>query len=69
MNNQGREDQKRVTVYIDAHIDKIRDRVKTDTGVSMTYNQTFDYLINHYIKTTNMPRTTWVDVTKKPHEL
>lgn len=60
---------KRITVYIDNHIDKIRERVKSDTGVSMTYNQAFDYLINHYIKTTNMPRTTWVDVTKKPHEL
>lgn len=60
---------KRITVYIDNHIDKIRERVKSDTGVSMTYNQAFDYLINYYIKTTNMPRTTWVDVTKKPHEL
>ena len=55
---------RRITLYIDEHIDKIRDRVKTDTGVTMTYNQTFDYLINHYMKTTNMPRTVWADVAK-----
>ena len=55
---------RRITLYIDEHIDKIRERVKNDTGVSMTYNQTFDYLINHYMKTTNMPRTVWADVAK-----
>ena len=55
---------RRITLYIDGHIDKIRERVKADTGVSMTYNQTFDYLINHYMKTTNMPRTVWADVAK-----
>jgi len=55
---------RRITLYIDEHIDKIREKVKTDTGVSMTYNQTFDYLINHYMKTTNMPRTVWADVAK-----
>ena len=55
---------RRITVQIDGHIDKIRDRVKNDTGVTMTYNQTFDYLINHYMKTTNMPRTVWADVAK-----
>ena len=65
MNSNGREHQKRITVYIDEHIDKIRDRVKSDTGVTMTYNQAFDFLINHYIKTTNMPRTVWADVAKK----
>ena len=55
---------RRITLYIDGYIDKIRERVKNDTGVSMTYNQTFDYLINHYMKTTNMPRTVWADVAK-----
>jgi len=65
MNSSGREHQKRITVYIDEHIDKIRDRVKNDTGVTMTYNQAFYFLINHYIKTTNMPRTVWADVAKK----
>ena len=55
---------RRITLYIDGHIDKIRERVKNDTGVTMTYNQTFDYLINHYMKTTNMPRTVWADVAK-----
>ena len=65
MNSSGREHQKRITVYIDEHIDKIRDRVKNDTRVTMTNNQAFDFLINHYIKTTNMPRTVWADVARK----
>ena len=55
---------RRITLYIDEHIDKIREKVKTDTGVSMTYNQTFHYLINHYMKTTNMPRPVRADVAK-----
>jgi len=51
---------KRITVDVSEKIDSIRTRVFEDTGVSMTYVQTFDYLINYYIKHCNEPRTKWV---------
>ena len=50
---------KRVTVDVKPEIDKIRDRIKADTGVTMTYVQTFDFLIDFYMKHANVPRTKW----------
>ena len=50
---------KRVTVDVSADIDKIRNKIKADTGVTMTYVQTFDFLINFYMKHANEPRTKW----------
>jgi hypothetical protein len=50
---------KRVTVDVKPEIDKIRDRIKADTGVTMTYVQTFDFLIDFYMKNANVPRTQW----------
>ena len=51
---------KRVTVDVKPEIDKIRDRIRADTGVTMTYVQTFDFLIDFYMKNANVPRTQWV---------
>jgi hypothetical protein len=50
---------KRVTVDVKPEIDKIRERIKQDTGVVMTYVQTFDFLIDFYMKHANEPRTQW----------
>ena len=50
---------KRVTVDVSADIDKISNKIKADTGVTMTYVQTFDFLINFYMKHANEPRTQW----------
>ena len=50
---------KRITVDVKPEIDKIRDRIKADTGVTMTYVQTFDFLIDFYMKHANEPRTQW----------
>jgi len=50
---------KRVTVDVSVDIDKIRNKIKADTGVTMTYVQTFDFLINFYMKHANEPRTQW----------
>jgi hypothetical protein len=50
---------KRVTVDVKPEIDKIRDRIRADTGVTMTYVQTFDFLIDFYMKNANVPRTQW----------
>jgi hypothetical protein len=51
--------KKRVTVDVKPEIDKIRDKIKQDTGVTMTYVQTFDFLIDFYMKNVNVPRTQW----------
>ena len=51
--------KKRVTVDVDPHIDTIREKIKQDTGVTMTYVQTFDFLINFYMKHANETRTQW----------
>ena len=50
---------KRVTVDVSVDIDKIRNKINADTGVTMTYVQTFDFLINFYMKHANEPRTQW----------
>ena len=50
---------KRVTVDVKVEIERIRDKIKADTGVTMTYVQTFDFLIDFYMKHANEPRTQW----------
>jgi len=51
---------KRITVEVKNDIEKIRDRIKADTGVTMTYVQTFDFLIDFYRKHSIQPKTQWV---------
>ena len=41
---------KRITITVDKKIDEIREKIQEDTGVQMTYVQTFDYLINYYLR-------------------
>jgi hypothetical protein len=50
---------KRVTVDVKPEIDRIREKIKDDTGVIMTYVQTFDFLIDFYMKYANVPKTQW----------
>jgi len=42
--------EKRITITVDKKIDEIREKIQQETGVQMTYVQTFDYLIHHYLK-------------------
>lgn len=51
-------DKKRLTVFVSKDIDKIKQRILDETGVSMTYVQVFDYLINFYYKNQKI-QTTW----------
>lgn len=50
--------KKRLTVFVSEDIDKIKQRILDETGVSMTYVQIFDYLINFYYKNQKI-QTTW----------
>jgi len=37
----------------------IRERIKNETGVDMTYSQAFNFLIHFYIAHANEPKTKW----------
>jgi len=50
---------KRVTVPVSRDIDLIQNRIKTDTGIRMSYTQLFNFLIHFYISHANEPKTKW----------
>jgi hypothetical protein len=50
---------KRITVCVSPNIDVIKQRLKVDSGVDMTYVQVFDFLIHYYMKHANEPKTAW----------
>ena len=50
---------KRITVPVSPDIDKIRDKIKEDTGIEMTYTQLFNFLIHFYTQRANEPKTRW----------
>lgn len=50
---------KRITISVNEDIDKIKARLKQDSGIELTYVQLFDFLIAFYIKYANEPRTKW----------
>jgi hypothetical protein len=50
---------KRITVPISEDIDRIRARLKQDTGVEMSYVQLFNFLIHFYVQRANEPKTQW----------
>jgi hypothetical protein len=56
---------KRITIVVNQDIDKIRDFIKTQTGVEMSYVQVFDHLIHFYTQHAAEPRTKWAPVFKQ----
>jgi hypothetical protein len=50
---------KRVTIPVSATIDVIRDRLKHDTGITMSYAQIFNFLIHFYVERANEPKSKW----------
>ena len=50
---------KRITIPVHVDIDTIREVLKRDTGMDMTYSQTFNYLVHFYKKQSAEPKTTW----------
>ena len=57
--------EKRITITVSSDIDVIRNKIQEDTGVVMTYVQTFDYLIHFYMQKANEPKTRWAILRKK----
>jgi hypothetical protein len=50
---------KRITVPVSQDIDLIRDRIRADTGIDMTYAQIFNFLIHFYVERANEPKSKW----------
>lgn len=50
---------KRVTIPVSTDIDKIRDRLATDTGIVMTYTQVINFLVHFYMDRANEPKSRW----------
>jgi hypothetical protein len=50
---------KRVTIPVSQDIDKIRDRLAADTGITMTYSQVFNFLIHFYVERASEPKSRW----------
>jgi hypothetical protein len=50
---------KRITVPVTKDIDLIRERIKRDTGIDMTYVQIFNFLIHFYVERANEPKSKW----------
>jgi hypothetical protein len=58
-------EHKRITIPVDANIERIREFVKEQTGVDMTYTQVFNHLIHFYISHAAEPRTRWAPIFKQ----
>jgi hypothetical protein len=56
---------KRITIVVNEDIDKIREFIRTQTGVEMTYVQVFDHLIHFYTQHAAEPRTKWAPIFKQ----
>jgi hypothetical protein len=50
---------KRITIPVSNTIDVIRDRLKDETGITMSYSQIFNFLIHFYVDRANEPRSKW----------
>jgi hypothetical protein len=50
---------KRVTIPVSQDIDKIRARLASDTGITMTYSQVFNFLIHFYVERASEPKSKW----------
>jgi hypothetical protein len=50
---------RRISIYVDSDIDKVREHLLTTTGVRYTYVQLFDHLIHFYMKNAKETTTEW----------
>lgn len=50
---------KRITIPVTRDIDLIRERLKQDTGIEMSYTQIFNFLVHFYVERANEPKSKW----------
>lgn len=56
---------KRITIPVSCDIDKIRERLTADTGITMTYTQVFNFLVHFYVQHADEPKTKWRSLRAK----
>jgi hypothetical protein len=54
---------KRITLKVSKDIDLIRNRLAADTGIEMTYNQIFNFLVHFYVERASEPKSKWKSLT------
>jgi hypothetical protein len=54
---------KRVTIPVSCDIDRIRERLAADTGITMTYSQVFNFLVHFYVERASEPKSKWKSLT------
>ena len=54
---------KRITMPVSEEMEQIRNRLISDTGVKMTYNQTISFLI-HFYMAQNLPKIVFLEKNK-----
>ena len=54
---------KRITLKVSKDIDLIRQRLAADTGIEMTYNQIFNFLVHFYVERASEPKSKWKSLT------
>lgn len=57
--------QKRITIPVSTDIDTVREHIKKNTGITMSYIQIIHYLIHFYMKHCNEPKTQWATPKKE----
>lgn len=50
---------KRITISVNTDVDVIREHIKQERGIDMTYVQLFNYLIHYYKTNSTIPKTVW----------
>lgn len=50
---------KRITVPITPDIELVKKRIRTDTGIDMTYVQILNFLVHYYTQRANEPKSKW----------
>lgn len=50
---------KRITIPVSQDIDLVRDRLKRDTGIEMSYVQIFNFLLHFYVSKVDEPKSKW----------
>jgi hypothetical protein len=50
---------KRITMPITQNLNDVREQIKSDMGIELTYTQIIDFLIHFYITKSEQPKTQW----------
>jgi hypothetical protein len=50
---------KRITLPITQNLNDVREQIKSDMGIELTYTQLIDFLIHFYLNNSGQPKTQW----------